>query len=69
MSCVIMYSKGKFKFKYGGVKFEVKATPDNERLFDVLGAFLILEKIKKDGLANEVEWQAMKNMAERTLKV
>ena len=46
MMCAIIYKDGKFRFKYGEVKFEVSANGKTEGLFDFLGSLLVAEHIK-----------------------
>lgn len=46
MKCAIIYKDGKFRFRCGDVKFEVYSNGDTSRLFDVLSALLIFEKMR-----------------------
>ncbi len=45
MKVVIMYKDRKFHFRYGDVKFIVDECNDTLKLFDLLGAFLITQKM------------------------
>lgn len=55
----IAYMNGEFKFKYKDIKFNIKASGDAKRLFDVLASLLILEhaqeRFGRDEETREVE--------------